>query len=167
MSSDLYDIPLKSIDGKPVSLASHRGKVLLVVNVASRCGLTPQYEGLERLYEKYRDRGLEVLGFPANEFGAQEPGTDEEIKSFCDTKYDVKFPMSSKIVVRGKTPLRGPGANQGRSRVMRPRLPLRKSWMRMSDALWRSTAPPARKHPRRRPIATRSAAASAGIVASL
>ena len=102
MSSDLYDVPLKSIDGKPVSLASHRGKVLLVVNVASKCGLTPQYEGLEKLYEKYRDRGLEVLGFPANEFGAQEPGTDEEIKSFCDSKYDVKFPMFSKIVVKGK-----------------------------------------------------------------
>jgi glutathione peroxidase len=101
MTDTIYDIPVRSIDGHPASLAPHRGKVLLVVNVASKCGLTPQYEGLERMYEKYRARGLEVLGFPANEFGAQEPGTDEEIKSFCESKYDVKFPMFSKIVVKG------------------------------------------------------------------
>jgi glutathione peroxidase len=101
MTDSLYDIPVQSIDGQPTSLASHRGKVLLVVNVASKCGLTPQYTGLERLYEKYRARGLDVLGFPANEFGAQEPGTNDEIKAFCESKYDVKFPMFSKIVVKG------------------------------------------------------------------
>jgi glutathione peroxidase len=101
MTANLYGIPVQSIDGKPTSLGAYEGKVLLVVNVASKCGLTPQYEGLERLYTKYRGRGLEVLGFPANEFGAQEPGTDAEIKTFCDTKYQVDFPMFSKIVVKG------------------------------------------------------------------
>lgn len=99
--SNLYEIPVKSIDGKPASLGDYKGKVLLVVNVASKCGLTVQYEALEKLYESYRDKGVEVLGFPANNFGAQEPGTDEEIKDFCTTKFDVKFPMFSKISVRG------------------------------------------------------------------
>jgi glutathione peroxidase len=93
---------MKDIDGKPVELAKYKGDVLLIVNVASHCGLTPQYEGLEATYEKYKGQGFRVLGFPANEFGAQEPGTNEEIKSFCTSKYNVTFPMFSKIVVKGE-----------------------------------------------------------------
>ncbi len=92
---------MKDIDGKPVDLAKYKGDVLLVVNVASQCGLTPQYKGLEAVYEKYKGQGFEVLGFPANEFGSQEPGSNEEIKSFCSSKYNVTFPMFSKIVVKG------------------------------------------------------------------
>jgi glutathione peroxidase len=97
----IEQIPVNTIDGAPSSLAAHAGKVRLIVNVASKCGLTPQYAGLEALYQKYRDRGLEVLGFPANEFGAQEPGTEAEIKEFCSTTYQVSFPMFSKIIVKG------------------------------------------------------------------
>lgn len=97
----LYDIPLTQIDGKPTNLSHYRGKVLLVVNVASKCGLTPQYEGLESLYQDKRDQGLEVLGFPANNFGGQEPGSDAEISDFCSLNYDVKFPLFSKISVAG------------------------------------------------------------------
>ena len=97
----LEQVPLRTIDGNPATLGDYAGKVRLIVNVASRCGLTPQYEGLEALYRRYHDRGLEVLAFPANEFGAQEPGTDTEIKTFCSTKYDVTFPLFSKIVVKG------------------------------------------------------------------
>lgn len=98
----LYEIPLRRIDGRSTSLGEFRGKALLVVNVASKCGLTPQYEGLEKLYRSYRDRGLVVLGFPANEFGAQEPGTNEEIHAFCTSNYGVDFPMFEKIVVKGE-----------------------------------------------------------------
>lgn len=98
----LERIPVRSIDGQPSSLGAYAGKVRLVVNVASQCGLTPQYEALEALYRKHRGRGLEVLGFPANEFGAQEPGTDAEIQSFCSSKYEVSFPLFSKIVVKGE-----------------------------------------------------------------
>jgi glutathione peroxidase len=101
MTSALEAIPVRTIEGQPASLADYTGKVRLVVNVASKCGFTPQYEGLEALYRKYHDRGFEILAFPANEFGAQEPGTDEEIKSFCSTRYDVTFPLFSKIVVKG------------------------------------------------------------------
>lgn len=101
MSTPIEQIPVKTIDGSPSNLAAHAGKVRLIVNVASNCGLTPQYAGLESLYEKYKDRGFEVLGFPANEFGAQEPGSDAEIKEFCSTTYGVSFPMFSKIVVKG------------------------------------------------------------------
>jgi len=101
MPSPLETIPVQTIDGQPASLADYGGKVRLVVNVASRCGLTPQYEGLEALYRKYHGRGFEVLAFPANEFGAQEPGTEEEIKEFCSTQYDVTFPMFAKIIVKG------------------------------------------------------------------
>jgi glutathione peroxidase len=99
--TDIQNIALKRIDGQPATLADHRGKVLLVVNVASKCGLTPQYEGLEKLYRDRRGAGLEVLGFPANDFMGQEPGTDAEIASFCTTKYDVSFPMFAKIAVTG------------------------------------------------------------------
>ena len=101
MTTPLQDIPVTRIDGSPDSLRAHAGKVLLVVNVASKCGLTPQYDGLEKLYEGKRAQGLEVLGFPANNFGAQEPGTDAEISEFCSLTYDVKFPMFSKISVLG------------------------------------------------------------------
>lgn len=100
-TSSIEAIPVRTIDGHSASLADYAGKVRLVVNVASKCGLTPQYQGLEALYRRYRDRGFEVLGFPANEFGAQEPGTDEQIKEFCSTQYDVTFPLFAKIVVKG------------------------------------------------------------------
>jgi glutathione peroxidase len=102
MASSLEQIPVHTIDGRPSSLGEYAGKVRLVVNVASRCGLTPQYEKLEAVYRKYKDRGLEVLAFPANEFGAQEPGTNAEIQSFCSTSYGVSFPLFSKIVVKGE-----------------------------------------------------------------
>ncbi len=101
MTTPLQDIPVARIDGSPSSLGAFAGKVLLVVNVASKCGLTPQYAGLEKLYEDKRAQGLEVLGFPANDFGAQEPGSDAEISEFCALTYDVKFPMFSKISVLG------------------------------------------------------------------
>jgi glutathione peroxidase len=97
----IYDIPVKRIDGEPASLGDYRGSVLLVVNVASKCGLTPQYAGLEKLYEQKHAQGLEVLGFPANNFKQQEPGSDAEIQQFCSLTYDVKFPMFSKISVKG------------------------------------------------------------------
>ena len=98
----MYDLTMKRIDGSEQSLGDYRGQVLLLVNVASRCGNTPQYAALERLYETYRERGFAVLGFPANEFGGQEPGTDEEIQEFCTTTYGVQFPMFSKIIVKGE-----------------------------------------------------------------
>src|SRR6202453_5326422 len=103
----VYSFTLKSIDGQPVSLRSYRGKVLLLVNVASKCGYTPQYAGLESLYEKYKDRGLVIVGIPANNFASQEPGTNEEIKKFCHNRYDVSFPMMGKVSGAGadKTPL--------------------------------------------------------------
>ena len=101
MTASLQGIPVARIDGTPSSLGAYIGKVLLVVNVASKCGLTPQYAGLEKLYEDKRAQGLEVLGFPANNFGAQEPGSDAEISEFCSLTYDVKFPMFSKISVLG------------------------------------------------------------------
>jgi glutathione peroxidase len=96
------DIPFNTISGEKTSLRDFSGKVLLLVNTASKCGFTPQYAGLEKLYETYKDSGLVVIGFPANNFGEQEPGTDEEIQNFCQTKYDVTFPMMSKISVKGK-----------------------------------------------------------------
>lgn len=100
-AASIYDYSLPAIDGKPAPLAAYRGKVLLIVNVASRCGYTPQYAGLQRLYERYRDRGFVVLGFPANNFGGQEPGTNEEIREFCTRRYNVSFPMYAKISVKG------------------------------------------------------------------
>lgn len=101
MAESLYDIPLTRIDGTPATLGDYAGQVLLIVNVASKCGLTGQYEGLEALYRSYRDRGLTVLGFPANDFKGQEPGTDAEIGDFCRSTFGVDFPMFSKIVVTG------------------------------------------------------------------
>ena len=98
---NVYSFKAKTIDGKEVSLSDYQGKALLIVNVASRCGFTPQYEGLEKLHEKYQGQGLEVLGFPCNQFGAQEPGTEAEIKSFCDLNFGVKFPLFAKIDVNG------------------------------------------------------------------
>jgi glutathione peroxidase len=97
----VYDFRAASIDGPEVPLESYRGNALLVVNVASRCGFTPQYRGLEQLYEKYRDRGFVVLGFPCNQFGQQEPGSESEIKTFCETQFAVKFPLFAKIDVNG------------------------------------------------------------------
>lgn len=97
----LQNIPLKDIEGKATSLKAYQGKVLLLVNVASECGNTPQYEGLQALYDKYKDKGLVVIGFPCNDFGAQEPGTNEQIKQFCTAKYKVTFPMFDKIHVKG------------------------------------------------------------------
>jgi glutathione peroxidase len=106
-ASSIYDFTLKSIDGKPTPLAEFKGKVVLLVNVASKCGFTPQYAGLEKLYEQYKDRGFVIVGVPANNFGGQEPGTNEEIKTFCSRNYNVSFPMMSKVSVKGddKTPL--------------------------------------------------------------
>ena len=98
----IYDITVKDMDGSDVSLANYKGKVLLIVNVASKCGLTPQYEGLEALYQKYKDQGLEILGFPCNQFLGQEPGTNEEIQSFCSLNYNVTFPLFDKIDVNGE-----------------------------------------------------------------
>ncbi|MEW9854932.1 glutathione peroxidase [Novosphingobium sp. M1R2S20] len=105
--ADLAAIPLTRINGTPDSLGEHAGKVLLVVNVASKCGLTPQYEGLEKLYNTYKEQGFEVLGFPANDFGAQEPGSHEEIVEFCQVNYGVSFPLFNKAPVSGpeKQPL--------------------------------------------------------------
>lgn len=100
-AESLYDIPLKDIDGKAATLKPYAGKVLLVVNVASKCGFTPQYAGLEATYKKYADQGLVVCGFPCNQFGGQEPGTDAEIKQFCTGTYDVTFPMFDKLEVNG------------------------------------------------------------------
>ncbi|MFH8570184.1 glutathione peroxidase [Streptomyces sp. NPDC017993] len=97
----LYDIPLRTLTGEPASLADYRGKALLVVNVASKCGLTPQYSGLERLQERYADRGFSVLGFPSNQFAGQEPGTAEEIATFCSATYGVSFPLFEKTDVNG------------------------------------------------------------------
>ena len=97
----LYDIHAKTIDGTDTALRAYAGKTLLVVNVASQCGLTPQYEGLQTLYDQYRSRGLEVLGFPCNQFGAQEPGSEAQIKTFCETRFGVTFPMFAKLDVNG------------------------------------------------------------------
>jgi len=103
----IYDFTLTSIDGQPAPLSAHKGKVIMLVNVASRCGYTPQYSALESIYEKYKDRGFVIIGVPANNFGGQEPGTNQEIKTFCTRKYDVKFPMMAKQSVKGadETPL--------------------------------------------------------------
>ncbi|MBB3062349.1 glutathione peroxidase [Microbulbifer rhizosphaerae] len=99
--SDLYSIPLQAADGSTTSLEEQRGKVLLIVNTASKCGFTPQYRGLEALYNEYQDRGLVVLGFPCNQFGQQEPGGDEEIQQFCELNYGVSFPVYAKLEVNG------------------------------------------------------------------
>jgi glutathione peroxidase len=101
-AGSIHDIAVKDIDGKETTLGAYKGKVLLIVNVASKCGYTPQYQGLETIYEKYKDKGFVVLGFPCNQFGQQEPGTNEEIKQFCSSKYNVTFPMFDKIDVNGE-----------------------------------------------------------------
>lgn len=100
-ASSFYDIPLKTLDGKATTLAAYKGKVLLVVNVASQCGYTKQYKPLEAVYRKYKDQGLVVIGVPSNDFGGQEPGTPDEIKAFCQSKYDVTFPLLEKVKVKG------------------------------------------------------------------
>ena len=101
MSASIYEIPVEKITGEPASLGEYKGKVVLVVNVASKCGLTPQYEGLEKLYERFSGQGFVIAGFPANDFKSQEPGTNDEIQTFCSMNYGVKFPMFSKITVVG------------------------------------------------------------------
>jgi glutathione peroxidase len=101
-ASNVLEFTLNSIDGSPAPLAQYKGKVVMIVNVASKCGFTPQYAGLEALYEKYQDKGFVILGFPANNFLQQEPGTNEEIKAFCSRTYNVKFPMYAKISVKGE-----------------------------------------------------------------
>ena len=99
--ADIYSFSIKTIDGKETTLADYKGKALLIVNVASQCGFTPQYKGLEALHRKYKEKGFEVLGFPCNQFGAQEPGDETEIKNFCSLNYDVTFPLFAKIDVNG------------------------------------------------------------------
>ena len=107
MANNIYDVTVKDMSGNNVSLSDYKGKVLLIVNVASKCGYTPQYEGLEKLYEKYKDQGFEILAFPCNDFGGQEPGTNDQIKEFCTTTFGVTFPLFDKIKVLGdeKEPL--------------------------------------------------------------
>ncbi len=101
LHAGIYDLAVKDIDGKDTTLGAYKGKVVLIVNVASKCGFTPQYKNLEAVYQKYKDQGFVVLGFPCNQFGGQEPGTDAEIKQFCTSKYDVTFPLFDKIEVNG------------------------------------------------------------------
>ncbi|MGE3726555.1 MAG: glutathione peroxidase [Candidatus Sericytochromatia bacterium] len=101
MAESVYDFEVKNIKGEPIPLATYQGKVLLIVNTASKCGFTPQYEGLEKIYKEYHDQGLEVLGFPCNQFGAQEPGSEAEIASFCQLNFGVSFPLFAKIDVNG------------------------------------------------------------------
>ena len=101
-AGSIYDVKVKDIDGKDTSLDAYKGKVILIVNVASKCGLTPQYKALEAAYEKYKDKGFVVLGFPCNQFNGQEPGTNEEIKQFCSSKYSVTFPLFDKLEVNGE-----------------------------------------------------------------
>jgi glutathione peroxidase len=106
MANNIFEIPVKTIDGEETTLEGYKGKTLLLVNVASKCGLTPQYEGLESLYNEYKDQGFEILGFPSNDFKGQEPGTEEEIKDFCSTNYNVTFPMFSKVgILENRHPL--------------------------------------------------------------
>jgi len=101
-ADSVYDFKVKDIDGKEVDLSAYKGKVLLIVNVASKCGATPQYKNLQALHQQFADKGLVVLGFPANNYGGQEPGTEADIKQFCSTKYDVSFPMFAKVSVKGE-----------------------------------------------------------------
>jgi len=101
-SNNISNVIVKDMEGQDVNLSAYKGKVLLIVNVASKCGFTPQYEGLEKIYKKYKDQGFEILAFPCNQFGGQEPGTNEEIKNFCSSKYDVTFKLFDKIDVNGK-----------------------------------------------------------------
>lgn len=107
LNKNIYDLSVKTMDGETKKLSDYKGKAILIVNVASKCGYTPQYEGLEKIYLKYKDRGFEVLGFPCNDFGDQEPGTNDEIRTFCESKYDITFPLFDKIQVLGdnKSPL--------------------------------------------------------------
>ena len=102
MSSNIHHFEVNNIDSTKISLSDFKGKTVLIVNVASACGFTPQYTGLQALYEKYKDQGLEILAFPCNQFGGQESGTNEEIKTFCDTKYNVTFPLFDKVEVKGE-----------------------------------------------------------------
>ena len=102
LNKNIYDISVKTMDGQTRQLSEYKDKVILIVNVASKCGMTPQYEGLETIYKKYKDKGFEILAFPSNDFGEQEPGTNEEIKTFCETKYNVTFSLFDKVKVLGE-----------------------------------------------------------------
>ena len=128
MTAPLYSVPVRKIDGTDTSLADYQGSVLLVVNVASKCGLTPQYDALEKVYKTYHDKGFEVLGFPANNFAGQEPGSDAEIQEFCTTKFEVDFPLFSKISVAGEDrhPLYQELISAHPQRVNKPDSPLKK-----------------------------------------
>jgi glutathione peroxidase len=128
MTAPIYSIPVRKIDGKDATLSDYKGDVLLVVNVASKCGLTPQYDALEKVYQTYRDKGFKVLGFPANNFAGQEPGTDAEIQDFCSTSFNVDFPMFSKISVAGddRHPLYKALISAHPDRVNKPDSPLKK-----------------------------------------
>ena len=147
-AGSIYDIPVKDIDGKDTTLAAYKGKVVLIVNVASKCGFTPQYKNLEAVYKKYQDQGFVILGFPCNQFGGQEPGTDAEIKEFCTSKYDVTFPLFDKIEVNGanRHPLYVPSrARPRRSPATSPGISTNSSSARMEKS---STA----SLPKSRPI---------------
>jgi glutathione peroxidase len=127
----LYDLKVNSLDGKPVDLAQYKGHVVLVVNVASKCGFTPQYAGLEKLYLDYKDKGFVILGFPANDFGHQEPGTPEQIATFCTSKYSVTFPMFEKVVTKGEGQSPGlpiPDHRLSRTDVELLQIPCRQKW---------------------------------------
>jgi glutathione peroxidase len=102
LAPSIYDFSVTTIEGQPINLGTYKGKVLLIVNTASQCGFTPQYQGLQALYDKYASQGLEILGFPCNQFGQQEPGSASEIQSFCETRFGVKFPLFQKVDVNGK-----------------------------------------------------------------
>ena len=154
----IYDAKINTLEGEPADLSEYKGKALLVVNVASKCGLTPQYKGLEELHEKYADRGFEVLGFPCNQFMGQEPGSAEEIREFCDTNYSVQFPLFEKIDVNGANrhplyeELTAEGRRRGRGR--RREVELREVPGRPPARSWPASAP--RSPPRTRPWSRRS-----------
>lgn len=138
-ASSVYDFTLNDIDGKPVSLSQYKGKVVMLVNTASFCGNTPQYADLEKMYETYKDKGFEILAFPANNFGQQEPGSNEEIKGFCLTKYSVGFPLFSKISVKGETNIRSTATSPNKA-------PSPAKWSGISKSTWsivRATSWPA------------------------
>jgi glutathione peroxidase len=149
--STFYTFTMKTIDGTERTLGAYRGKVLLVVNVASKCGLTPQYAKLQSLYERLKDPGLEILGFPCNQFGSQEPGTEAEVKSFCSATYGVTFPLFAKIEVNG--PARAPLYEWLASRPTRPDGPGDISWNFAKFVLDRGGEVTARFEPRTEPDA--------------
>ena len=146
----IFDFTMKGIDGDPVPLKSFEGKVIMIVNVASKCGLTPQYEGLQTLYSRFRDKGFVILGFPANNFLGQEPGSDEKIKEFCSLNFGVSFPMFSKISVKGKD--QHPLYKYLTSKQTNPEFPGKISWNFEKFIFNRKGIPAGRFHPRVKPL---------------